>query len=704
MSRYKFGKDDVLSNEGGMGITWKGFDDHLKRDVVIKTIRKEMITGTNFTLEDLNKQLTDEAINQAKITHENIAKVYDFYINQGDGQVYLVFEYIKGQGLDKFPDLLCCKENLLDEVLGIFEQILKGIICAHNNNIIHRDIKLNNILYSRESQHVKIIDFGISKVKQATARSYTVNMYGNFPYYAPERFPQGDISIPIEFDGEEKFDIYAIGVLFFEMLTGMHPYNKTDDFKGPTPRVSDYRQDISEELDEAICDMIQVNPKNRVGDLNSVLEVIRRHRQIKFKLTTNIPSMKEENHIRDSIHGYISLSDDELKILNHPVFQRLRNINQLGTTYLVYPGATHTRFSHSLGAMHLATRIFDEVVVKNKTQIPWDYKEIRMQRQMLRIVTLLHDCGHGPFSHVSDNLFSQQVKNHEKMASNLIKNTNLSVVIDGIGVKNGGFNHKEIAGMLEGKNLPKFNLIRRIFSGDIIDSDRMDYLLRDSLMLGVKYGKYDLEHLIKSMNIDFSQGDPILAIDKKGINALEEFILARNFMFTQVYTHKTRRIYDKILEQSLKCMLPSNILPIRENEFLLWDDHRVLENVRNNPNLYNDMFLNRNHLKIIFEKLNNYEISEKIIIDNIIKNIEEKNYKDTEVMTDRYIQKAIKYNDEMGNPLIGIIDKNHLVKGIEEYSPLLLNINKPTEVFRVYASIEKREEVLSIIQEVLNKC
>ncbi|MBC2579859.1 protein kinase domain-containing protein [Clostridium sp. DJ247] len=697
MSRYKFSNSTILSDEGGMGITWRGIDDHLKRDVVIKTIKREMLSKSQFTLDELNKQLIDEAINQAKVTHENIAKVYDYYINPGDKQVYLVFEYINGKGLDKYPDLIKCESKNLNELLNIFEQILKGIICAHKNNIIHRDIKLNNIMYSRNSNHIKIIDFGISKVKQANTRSYTVNMYGCAPFYAPERFHYKNLKV----DNEEKFDIYALGVTFFYMLTGDYPYKVDKGYDAITPRVSDFRNDVNEELDELICAMIQVNPENRLGDLSVVLESVKRHQKIIFKNTTNIPYFKAENQIRDALHDYISVTDDELKIINHPVFQRLRNINQLGTTYLVYPGATHTRFSHSLGVMHLATRIFDEMVIKNSTEIQWDYKEIKKQRQMLRIASLLHDCGHGPFSHVSDNLFANEVDNHEKMAGNLIKNTKLSEIIDNIGSKNCGFNHKEIAGLIEGKNSSRYSLIKRIFSGNIIDADRMDYLLRDSLMLGVKYGKYDIEHLIRSMNIDFSQGDYTLAIEKKGIYALEEFMLARHFMFTQVYMHKTRRIYDRILERCLQCMLPSNILPIREDEFLQWDDHRVLEYIRNNPNTYNEMFLNRGHLKLIYEKVINYERDDRIIINEIRNRIRDKRYKDTEVIVDYEIQNPITYVDEMGKPIIRILDKDRTTKDVGELSPLLININKPIEILRIYGTIEKQIEILRIIEEVV---
>lgn len=697
MSRYKFGSSTILSDEGGMGITWKGSDDHLKRDVVIKTIKEEMIRESKFTLEELNSQLIDEAINQAKVTHENIAKVYDYYINPGNKQVYLVFEYIDGKGLDKFTELIKCDSKRLTEVLNIFEQILKGIICAHKNNIIHRDIKLNNILYSSDSNHIKIIDFGISKVKDANARAYTVNMYGNRPFFAPERFPYKSLKI----DTEEKFDIYALGVTFFYMLTGKYPYNATSDYDLATPRVSDFRDDINEELDELICSMIQVNPQNRLGDLNIVLEAVRRHRSIVFKQTTSIHSFKAENQIRDTLHDYISVSNDEIKIINHPVFQRLRNINMLGTTYMVYPGATHTRFAHSLGVMHLSSRIFDEIIGKNTNKIDWEYKEIKKQRQMLRIASLLHDIGHGPYSHVSDNLFATVVGSHEKMSANLIRQTSLSTIIDEIGAKYGGFNNREIAGLIEGKNSSRFNLIKRIFSGNIIDADRLDYLLRDSLMLGVKYGKFDLEHLIRSMNIDFTQAEPILAIEKKGVYALEEFMLARHFMFAQVYTHKTRRIYDKILERCMKCMLPSNILPIREEDFIKWDDHRVMEFIRNNPNIYNDMFLNRGHLKLIYEKIINFDNDDRSILDKIISSIEKEGYRDSEVIIDYYSQNAVTYVDEMGNPIIGIIDKNNTIRTVQECSSLLVNINKPVEILRVYGIIEKQKEILELIEGVV---
>ncbi|AOY78188.1 hypothetical protein BJL90_01290 [Clostridium formicaceticum] len=419
---------------------------------------------------------------------------------------------------------------------------------------------------------------------------------------------------------------------------------------------------------------------------------------------SSIPTFNARNKVRDPLHGYIELTDDEMLIINHKVFQRLRNIKQLGTTYLVYPGATHGRFTHSLGVLYLSTKIFDIIMGKNSSIITWDYNEIKKQRQMLRIASLLHDIGHSPFSHVGDNLFSPVIKNHEEMSANLIINTDLSEIIDMIGRKNGGFTYREIAGLIKGRIPSNYLLIKRVFSGDIIDADRMDYLLRDSLMLGVKYGKYDLDHLINSLNIIIDNNIPILSIEEKGIYALEEFILARHFMFTQVYLHKTRRIYDKILERSMQCMLPSNHLPIREEEFLQWDDNRVLEYIKNNPNSYNDMFLNRGHLKLVFERFPYIKEEEKLIISEIEELINNRRYLDTEVIVDRYTQNAIKFEDEMGNPSIGILDKNKNIHHVDKYSSILSKINDSLDVFRIYANEEKRDEIIKVIEEAYSKC
>ncbi|MDL2253032.1 HD domain-containing protein, partial [Ruminococcaceae bacterium OttesenSCG-928-I18] len=242
---------------------------------------------------------------------------------------------------------------------------------------------------------------------------------------------------------------------------------------------------------------------------------------------------------RDPIHGFIDVSPEERTIIDSRPFQRLRNIRQLATTYLVYHGAEHTRFGHSLGVMHLVTRVFESIVTKNPNL--FDEKQKNWYRQVLRLIGLLHDIGHAPFSHASEELFPDD-KTHEDYTCEIIHHTEVADLICSIGEtykKKYGEEYDispELLWMIyEGKDvlnekyvLPDFQFLKSFMDGEL-DCDKMDYLLRDSYFCGVKYGNYDLDRLVSSFTIFRKEDENILllSIERGGIHALEEFVLAR---------------------------------------------------------------------------------------------------------------------------------------------------------------------------------
>lgn len=276
---------------------------------------------------------------------------------------------------------------------------------------------------------------------------------------------------------------------------------------------------------------------------------------------------------RDPVHGFIDVSEDELKIINSAPFQRLRNIHQLATTYLVYHGAEHTRFGHSIGVMHLTSRVFDSVTQKVPNIFSDDDNENKRltawYRQLLRLIGLTHDLGHAPFSHASEELF-ENGKQHEDYTKDIIFETEVADYINAIGVKfrsQYGTSYNitpELVWMIyEGKDItnekfifPDFLFLKSFMDGEL-DCDKMDYLLRDSLYCGVTYGKYDLDRFVSTLTAYKHNNQLQLAIERGGVQALEEFVLARYFMFIQVYFHKTRRYLDKVLVKSLKTVLPN---------------------------------------------------------------------------------------------------------------------------------------------------
>lgn len=225
-------------------------------------------------------------------------------------------------------------------------------------------------------------------------------------------------------------------------------------------------------------------------------------------------------HIQDSLHGYIELNEEEAMIVDRPEMQRLRRIQQMGLSSLVYPSATHTRFQHSLGVMHTAGRFAENLGINGD------------RRKELRLAGLLHDSGHGPFSHASEVIAERKGLSHEDMSCRVVDKVEDEFSVDAGRVK------KIIKGELE---------IGRVVAGDI-DADRMDYLQRDSHATGVEYGNIDADTIIRMAEIDSRR----LVFDYKGIQALESLLTARFHMIKSVYIHKTCVIAEKMLERALK--------------------------------------------------------------------------------------------------------------------------------------------------------
>ncbi len=296
--------------------------------------------------------------------------------------------------------------------------------------------------------------------------------------------------------------------------------------------------------------------------------------------------------IRDPIHGFIRLHEWERDIINHPVFQRLRRIRQLAFTDMVYPGATHSRFEHSLGVMHLAGRAYDLLTgnptsrERLRSELHYDEDGINRARRIVRLAALLHDIGHGPFSHVAEALMPADpgktsksgkpaVYGHERYSAAIIRTFFKDVIDDHKELRtNVGITADDVAGLLAGDVKLGSHLFWRDLITSQMDVDRMDYLLRDAYHCGVRYGIYDLDRLLYTMAIapgmpepggqigdtDTSEGLSI-GVQEGGQHAAEELILARYAMFTQVYFHRTRRAYDFHLEQVLKGALRGGHFP-----------------------------------------------------------------------------------------------------------------------------------------------
>ncbi|MBJ6361628.1 HD domain-containing protein [Paenibacillus sp. GCM10012307] len=418
--------------------------------------------------------------------------------------------------------------------------------------------------------------------------------------------------------------------------------------------------------------------------------------------------------IRDPIHGFISLTKDEQRIVDTPEFQRLRRIRQLATTYLLYPSAEHTRFPHSLGVMQVSSLVFDKVFEKRKDVLGWSEDERKKYRQMLRLASLLHDIAHAPFSHVSDDLFDENVKGHEGMAGKIITNSNVTPIVDKIGAEY-GFNSSSIAALITGNAFHSDErLIADIFASEL-DSDKMDYLLRDSLYTGVKYGNFDLDRVLNVLSLCYREGEWKLGVEYDGVEAVEGLILARYFMFTQVYLHRTRRIYDNIMIQLLKEILvrdsSTGRLPLEVQDFIKWDDYSVIEKAKEIKSPWADRFLNRVHLKCIWESEPAVTREERVIqreCELQIKDELELKYKPYQVIIDRYQKTPMKFALSDGSPTISVISKNDptAIYSLKDRAPVVAKLEEPIYICRIYTDSDVAKDVHDYVKmryEVLRR-
>ncbi len=282
---------------------------------------------------------------------------------------------------------------------------------------------------------------------------------------------------------------------------------------------------------------------------------------------------------RDPVHGFVYLSEAEWAIVDCPTFQRLRDIRQLAMAHLVYPGATHTRFEHSLGCLHLSDVIYQAVERQvNQKNCPnfaqafrADDEQENRGRRLVRLAGLLHDLGHTPFSHSAEKLMPEiddsgkkRRVQHEDMTARLIRETEIAerlqaefgkeTVEEVIAVAT----KPELAELPKGTDLAWYRFLNDILAGEL-GSDRMDYLLRDAIHSGQSVGLFDHRKLIDSMMIvpppEETDEDYRLGLDEAGWLNGEQMVAARYLMYVALYFHKTKRMYEIHLEEFLAAWL-----------------------------------------------------------------------------------------------------------------------------------------------------
>ena len=410
-----------------------------------------------------------------------------------------------------------------------------------------------------------------------------------------------------------------------------------------------------------------------------------------------IQGMKFVGEIADPIHKFIRFTDLERKIIDSSVFQRLRRIKQLAGAHLVYPAAQHSRFEHSLGTMHVAgiagEHLFSIGAI-DKDSI-----------QELRAASLLHDIGHGPFSHLFEEALKVTGnKNHETIGEEIICKTELSDILSGF-----GYSPKTISEISFGNSKVKFK--NEIISGSL-SSDLMDYLPRDGFFTGVEYGKVDYNRIINSFRVTDNQN---LALDISSFYSFESMIISRFEMFRAVYFHKTVRsaevmLLHSILLSSEELNLPSLSLDYYlklTDDSILW----MMSSSQNNK-IAKEMISNyfeRKLLKCVYErfirkrdnytKLNRDKIEELRLKIARLANIDER-----KIFLDTYgisLVPLAPNKKEMKSILL--VSEDEFFKQPVSNLPLVNSITGYLDMIRVYTNHKDRKNITNISKDVLDK-
>lgn len=399
--------------------------------------------------------------------------------------------------------------------------------------------------------------------------------------------------------------------------------------------------------------------------------------------------------IRDPIHGSIYFSDPEVAILESVEYQRLRAIKQLGFAEFSFPGATHNRFLHSVGVSYVASQIFDQIfraypftkpVVKNK------------YRQMVRLAALLHDIGHGPLSHTTEqvmpivselqiDLYKQQGfdqkrrANHEDYTIKFLLDSSIGQIISS------QFHDIEpihVVALIDRSIKLSDNIfidggidfrpvLSQIVSSEL-DADRMDYLERDSYFCGINYGKIDRDWLIQNLTFHVEKGKAYYALNRRALYAFDDFLISRHHMHLMVYFHHKSIIFEEMLNRYLTSNDCNFKLPADINAYIGYNDYKLHEHLSTQKNIWARRIADRKPYRVLLELHNSPDAHRP----KNLKVILEEN--DIDVIWASSKARLSKYHsnmDQQSSPSIFIVDQ---YDKWTEPTPL----NQATDIFHKY--------------------
>ena len=411
--------------------------------------------------------------------------------------------------------------------------------------------------------------------------------------------------------------------------------------------------------------------------------------------------------VRDPVHDFILFNDFEKRLINSPPVQRLKYIQQLALTYEVYPGGTHSRFEHSLGTMELATQAFETIVRSGGTafaKLEWSQSEQSNYRQLLRIAALLHDIGHAPFSHAPEDLLPDGYSGHESFTEEFIKSDYVAPLLE---MKAVNFDVGKVVAVALGPEKapqedPSLLLLQELLAGDL-GVDRMDYLVRDALHTGAAAGRFDYQRLLNTLTvIDHPDtNSPVLAIKEGGRHAAEGLLLARYFMFLQVYFHNVRRIYDCHLVDFLSEWLPGGRFPSELDSYIKLTDQTVNAAIADAPSTDGRLAELASRLRGRQHYRRAYEVSEEKKKDpDIFPRLSE--HVSTHFGDGVRVDEVGKEAHTLDPGGLYIVSNQGEVRDILDVSELILSL-KPVWYGRVYAHKSLRKDVREACKEFIGK-
>lgn len=397
--------------------------------------------------------------------------------------------------------------------------------------------------------------------------------------------------------------------------------------------------------------------------------------------------------IRDPVHGSIKILKEEVQILEHPFFQRLRNIKQLGFSEYIFPGATHTRYLHSIGVMETVSKVFDQIF-KDKPKSP----EWNRLRETVRLACLLHDIGHAPLSHTTEFVMPQvadlelpkpfapsknRKASHEDYTIKSIVDSSFTESFAGVKTRF-GVDPNQVAGLIIGESVDQayfdidginyFPILHQLVSSEM-DCDRMDYLLRDSYFCGVSYGKFDLDWIIDNLREAVVDGKAYLGISERAVSTFDDFLLCRFHMFLMVYFHYKAVCLEKMLGRYFSTSNNEYSIPSNIEEYLLHDDHFLMKVLRASDNEWAKKVIRNSIPPKIFETFGVDQLKTLEGLENYLKqnNIDYIKCSSSGRLSKYYIEGR---EDENKYP-IKVVREQPISKGIT----FIQNINEATDLF-----------------------